>query len=339
MANWAKNVLQVNRTTEFCDSFIDEKRVEAFFDSIKGKCVYKEEEVDLLIDFQKIVPFEIEEGDPDWKDKIMEAWGTECCCFFKQRRIDEYTIEFFTACRGVPELMKELSRQNPGIILNHTFNYGTGRIFNVASCVFLDGKELRTSTRNYGVDYTRSFFDKTVTHVTIPDGEDEIAKFAFAGYKNLKSVIIPDSVTWIGSAAFACCKNLMDITIHDNVYIIEPCAFLGTAWLNNQPDGIVYAGKVAYEYKGEMPKEAFIKIKEGTWFITDDTFSTFDGVDSIISLTVEIPDTEVCLPDRLFINGIKDFTEKVTIRCHRYSSAYKHAFDWGIRVELIDAES
>jgi hypothetical protein len=32
MANWVKNVLQVNLTTDFLDCVISEKRVESFFD-------------------------------------------------------------------------------------------------------------------------------------------------------------------------------------------------------------------------------------------------------------------------------------------------------------------
>jgi hypothetical protein len=57
------------------------------------------------------------------------------------------------------------------------------------------------------------FFDKTVTHVIIPDGEKSIAKYAFTGYDNLKSVVILDSVIYIESAAFATCKNLEEVIL------------------------------------------------------------------------------------------------------------------------------
>jgi len=143
MASEAKNVLQVNRTTDFTDKEIDIKRVEAFFDSIKGKVEYNEEEFDLLIDFQKIIPVEIEEDDPDWRFKTIAAWGTKTCYAFEQNRIDEYTIEFLTAWNGVPDLMLELSRQNPDIILNYTCELDPAiRTYPVGTFVFKAGDVL-----------------------------------------------------------------------------------------------------------------------------------------------------------------------------------------------------
>ena len=44
--------------------------------------------------------------------------------------------------------------------------------------------------------------------------------------------------------------------------------FSDTAWYASQPDGVVYIGKVAYKYKGEMPENTIISIKEGTTEIT-----------------------------------------------------------------------
>jgi hypothetical protein len=41
-------------------------------------------------------------------------------------------------------------------------------------------------------------------------------------------------------------------------------ALSGTAWLNNKPDGLVYAGKVALLYKGAMPSGTSIILEEGT---------------------------------------------------------------------------
>ena len=210
MADWARNVLQVDRTTDFLDCFIDKKRVEEFFNSIKGKLEYQGEEYDLLIDFQNIVPVEIEEGDPYWWKKTTEAWGSKTCYAFDQNQIDEYTIEFLTAWNGVPDLMNELSRQNPDIILNYTFDCGMDRKYAVGTCIFQSGKVVMESCYNYGVDYTGAYFDKSAVHVTIPVGEKSIAKYAFIDYENLESVTIPDNVVAIESAAFASCKNCFD---------------------------------------------------------------------------------------------------------------------------------
>ena len=87
------------------------------------------------------------------------------------------------------------------------------------------------------------------------------------------SIIIPKTITYknneyivtsIGNSAFADYSGLTSITIPNSVESIGSRAFYGTAWLNNQPDGVVYAGKVLYTYKGSMPVGTKISIKDGT---------------------------------------------------------------------------
>ena len=41
------------------------------------------------------------------------------------------------------------------------------------------------------------------------------------------------------------CSSLTSVTIPNSVTTIGNSAFEGTVWYNNQPDGLVYAGKVA----------------------------------------------------------------------------------------------
>ena len=337
MANWAKNVLQVDTVFNMhadINTRPDKKRVKAFFDSLKSQGEFPGVEVDLLIDFQKIIPLEIEEGDLDQRESRWDTWGT-ICYYFGQSRIDEYTIEFLTKWNGVPDLMLELSRQNPDIKLNYTCKLGyASRTCPVGSFIFKAGDVLMESFSVYGVDFTGCFFDKSVEHVIVPFDVEIIPKFAFIGYENLKSVAICDDVKFIMSSAFFGCENLADIKIPESVEYVGTCAFAGTAWLNNQPDGIVYVGRAAYEYKGEMPNEAIIVISEGTVSITGDAFGTFDGVDNIISLTVEIPDSVTFIADRQFENCSEDFKEKVTIRCSQGSYAHKYATENNIRFEL-----
>jgi hypothetical protein len=81
--------------------------------------------------------------------------------------------------------------------------------------------------------------------------------------------------------AFQGCTSLASITISDNVIYIGGSAFSGTAWLNNQPDGLIYAGKIAYKYKGTMPANTSIVLQEGTKTINSQAFSDCTGLTSI----------------------------------------------------------
>ena len=104
------------------------------------------------------------------------------------------------------------------------------------------------------------------------------------------NVVIPKSVTYNGNTysvtsienyAFEGCSGLTGITIPNSVTSIGKSAFWGTAWYNNQPDGLVYAGKVAYKYKGTMPSNTSIVIEEGTLGIAASAFEDCGGLTSI----------------------------------------------------------
>ena len=120
-----------------------------------------------------------------------------------------------------------------------------------------------------------------LTSVTIPNSVTNIGVHAFSGCIGLTSVTIPESVTSIGISAFSYCKNLTSITIPSSVTNIREEAFAYTAWLDNQPDGLVYAGNVAYVYKGTMPEKSSITIKSGTQSISNYAFSGCGGLTSV----------------------------------------------------------
>ena len=115
---------------------------------------------------------------------------------------------------------------------------------------------------------------KGLTAIDIPNSVKKIEKYAFYFCKGLSSVIIPENVDSIGEQAFLGCENLESITISDRT-IIGAQAFNATAWFEAQPDGVVYLGGYLYAYKGQMPENTTIDVKEGTLRIMDRVFSYY----------------------------------------------------------------
>lgn len=97
----------------------------------------------------------------------------------------------------------------------------------------------------------------------------------------ITTLVIENGVTSIGSYAFYKCRELSNITIADTVTSIGSHSLDNTAWYNNQPDGLVYAGKVAFKMKGNCPSE--VVIKDNTVGIAA---HAFDSCWSLTSVTI-----------------------------------------------------
>ncbi len=121
-----------------------------------------------------------------------------------------------------------------------------------------------------------------LTSVDIPNSVTSIGAYAFMECTELTSIDIPNSVTSIGYEAFMNCTGLTSIDIPNSVTAISSYAFYNTAWYDNQPDGLVYAGMVAYKYKGTMSSGTNITLKEGTLGIASCAFEGCDGLTSIV---------------------------------------------------------
>ena len=120
-----------------------------------------------------------------------------------------------------------------------------------------------------------------LTSITIPSSVTSIGYSAFSGCSSLKSIAIPNSVTSIGNYAFTDCSSLTSISLPNTLTYVGYNAFQGTAWYNNQPDGLIYVGKIAFKYKGTMPANTNIAIKDGTVGIAGSAFSSCSGLTSV----------------------------------------------------------
>ena len=132
-----------------------------------------------------------------------------------------------------------------------------------------------------------AFFGCTsLTEIEIPNSVTNIENYSFYICTRLESIKLPESITKIGNRTFYSCVNLKEITIPETVTSIGEYAFYDTAWDNNQADGIVYAGKVAYKYKGQIPSDGIIELEEGTKGIASGAFRYYGSLIEII-----IPDS------------------------------------------------
>lgn len=75
------------------------------------------------------------------------------------------------------------------------------------------------------------------------------------------------------------CDDFNSINMPDSVRSVNVSG--STKWFEKQPDGVLYLGSVAFGYKGEMPENGSIVIKNGTTAISDGAFRNFVSLTNI----------------------------------------------------------
>ena len=103
--------------------------------------------------------------------------------------------------------------------------------------------------------------------VTVLNGIQELWDYGVDFPGNLLSLTIPDSVTYISDQALAYNKNLSSIVFPEKISYLGSHALDNTAWYKAQPSGDVYVNNVYYRYKGTMPTDTVLDIKQGTTVI------------------------------------------------------------------------
>ena len=145
------------------------------------------------------------------------------------------------------------------------------------------------TTMQYGNYYY--YIPSTLRSVTVTDATT-IPANAFQGCSKLTSITIPDGVTSIGGWAFYDCRSLTSISIPDSVTRIGDDVFVGTAWFLNKPEGVVYAGRIAYTCKGNVSS---VSLEEGTTCIGNSAFRDCSNLTSI-----SIPDSVKSIGESAF---------------------------------------
>ncbi len=114
--------------------------------------------------------------------------------------------------------------------------------------------------------------------IEIAPGTVGIAAGAFRS-RNIRSVTIPGSVTNIGEYAFADCDDLEAVNFPDSVKSVGRHALDNTKWWDDQPDGLIYTGKLLYSYKGECPEA--VNAAPGTVAVSDYAFINCEELKSV----------------------------------------------------------
>ena len=110
------------------------------------------------------------------------------------------------------------------------------------------------------------------------------------GSHKLQKVYLPHNLKNIGAFAFNYCYRLTSIIIPSSVTYIGEYAFRDTPFYKNLPNGDVYLGSCYYKYKGTMPSNTSIIIKDGTKSISD---YAFQDCTNLTSVTIPSSVTEI----------------------------------------------
>lgn len=148
----------------------------------------------------------------------------------------------------------------------------------------------------YGENAEQPWYDlkDNIKSVVINYGITNIPFAAFRDFQNITSISLSNSIERIELDAFINCTKLSDVSIPDSCKYLANDAFARTKWYNNQPNGVVYCGNFLYTYKGTMPSNTSINVKNGTIGIC----GGFYNESNLVSVT--FPNTLEYIDNRAF---------------------------------------
>lgn len=136
-----------------------------------------------------------------------------------------------------------------------------------------------------------------LTSVNLPAGLAGLGEYSFGYCTNLASINIPEGVTTIGERAFFNCGNLTAINMPKSITSIGNGAFHSTGLYNNHGDGVIYIGDWLYYYKGTMPQNTSILVRDNTIGIAE---YAFGGNSNLVS--INIPQSVKYIGESAFTN-------------------------------------
>ena len=175
--------------------------------------------------------------------------------------------------------------------------------------------------------YERAFEGcSALPSITLPTGLTSLGDYAFLNCTLLTGIDIPDGVVSIGKYAFYGCTALASITVPDNITNVGSDIMTNTAWFNAQADGLVYLGKVAYTYKGEMPEQTTLVLNDTCKAIAGRAFIARTEITSVVISenvkTVGESAFSQCtgLMDLTIENGVESIEEEAFVGCSSLKS-------------------
>ena len=170
--------------------------------------------------------------------------------------------------------------------------------------------------------------------VQIPDGVTEIGYRAFYRDDTLTEIVLPDGIIKIGIQAFAGCTALKKVVFPASLRMIGHEAFADTPWFSLQAEGIVYAGPLAWQVKGELRNLANAEIRIGTVKLCADLFRNCTALSDVI-----LPDSLTEIDDRAFQNCRKLKQIHIPKKVQRIGDrSFDECIGLSVRLDSMDAE-
>ena len=143
------------------------------------------------------------------------------------------------------------------------------RDYAFAGCSSLKTVELKNTAVSIG---NGAFSSSPIQNINWENVADSIGLYAFSG-SQMTEVTLGNSVTELVYGAFIYNENITKIDVSSSLVKMGDKAFDDSKWYKDQSNGAVYLEHILYDYKGGMPADTAITVKNGTTVIAEAAFA------------------------------------------------------------------